>query len=94
MHAAKADRRMPHSLNDRQIQTTITWHSKRLLLTTGPLLRDGKISIYASQGYNKLHFTVVAKLPDLRMEERLRVTLFDTNLCPFLKVRASFNRLS
>ena len=32
VNAAKAERRMPHSLNDRQMQTTITWHSKLLPL--------------------------------------------------------------
>ena len=55
VHAVKADRRMPYSLNNCQIQPTIMWYSKRLLVTTRPLLRDGKISIYADQDYQKLH---------------------------------------
>ena len=44
-------------LNDLKIQTMITWHSKRLPLTTRPLLRDGKLLMYDNQDYHKLHVT-------------------------------------
>ena len=49
LNAAKAGRRVPHPHNGHTLQTTIPKSYPRLALVLSPLIRAGKIVIYANR---------------------------------------------